>query len=223
MLELVRALAEILPLRILLVERAQHTHARKVAAKRADHAVQTTLHATVERDRDQHDREDDNGEHGDQTDEHKRRAVVDRVRHDGGAEDDERRAHQQTERQVDAVLNLVHITRKARDKRVRADGIDFRVGECSEMFEECAADPAGVGNRHLGRKILRRHGEGKSRDTEEDHQKNAAHDVAAVALRDADIDDGGNDQRNEKLHDRLKEFEHGRGHGAKPVAVHIAE
>ena len=90
MLELVRALAEILPLRILLVERAQHTHARKVAAKRADHAVQTPLHAAVERDRDQHDRKNDDGEHGDQTDEHKRRAVVDRVRHDGGTEDDER-------------------------------------------------------------------------------------------------------------------------------------
>ena len=75
------------------------------------------------------------------------------------------------------------------------------------MREQSAAHATGVTHGNLRREVLRGHGKCKPRDAENNHQNDAAHNVAAVPAGDADVDNLRDNQRNQQFHDCLEQLE----------------
>ena len=217
------ALAELFGFGVFLAEGAQHAHAVQVFARGGGDAVQLALHAAIHRDRRQHDREDDNAEHGDHAGEDQRAVKVDGEGHDHRAEDDEWRAHQQAQAHVDAGLNLIHVAGHAGDQRGCAQRVDLRIGERLDMRHQHMAQAGGEADGGLGGKILRRDRADQAHEAQRRHDQHHLYDVCLIPAENAAVDDGGDHQRNEQLKGCFEHFKQRREHAFAAVAFEIDE
>ena len=133
--QLVVALIEGVDLLIFLAERAHNADAGEVLTRNSELFVEPCLNLLVKRKAPQHDSEDNNGKHRYSRNEYKRRLNVDSKRHYHSAEYHKRRAQQQTERKVYAVLYLVHIAGHSGNEGGSSDLVDFRPRQALNVAE----------------------------------------------------------------------------------------
>ena len=216
----------ILPLKagslcLLIAESPDHARACKVLARPAKDLVQCRLHFLVERYARDHDAEHDNGEQRDRHHEDERGFHVHGKCHDHRSEHDERRAQQQAQREIDTVLQLVHIAGHARDQRAGADRVKFRVGQTLNVRKQRRAQLRGKPDSRLRAEILRRHCADEPHRRKEHEYQPHFDDLGGVIVRDAAVDDGRHDKRHHQLEGSLEHLEQRCQNAFFPVVFYV--
>ena len=191
-------------------EGADDAHARQIFAHGQEHPVELGLHLFIEGDAGAHHRIDGNGKERDDGDEDERNLRIDGERHRHRAEDDEGRTQKEAQRHVDARLHLVDVARHAGDHRGGAHFVDLRKREGLQFAEEAGTKLCRTAHRSARREELPRNGEGAP-DKPHAH-KHEAHegDELLIPLRNALVDDEGDDEGGDKFEARLQKLEKGR-------------
>ena len=221
--ELLVLTTELVDLRGLAVEGADHADAEQVLTGRLHDAVELALVRAVHRRGRQDDPEHDDEEDHDGHREDEAGAGTDREGHDHGAEHDERRAHEETKCHVDAALDGIDVGGHARDQRAGAERIDLTIAERVDVPEQVVPQALSGMDRDLRGEKLR--GEGAQEADRGEREQQAAHaeDIAEVAASDAAVDHARDDERHEKVEAGLEALEQRRQDGAHPVVPDISQ
>ncbi len=176
-----------------------HARADVVFARQQRHTVQAVLGLMVDGHGHAHDGPYNKRHHNRNADEKQRQLRTDGERHNKRADHDERRAQQQTQRQVDAVLYLVDVARHAGDKRRGADAVQLAVAQRANMAEQVLAQCRAKAQRRLCGEPLCRQAAGQADSSQQDQQAAARPDEGCILIFDARVDDAGNDQRHKQF------------------------
>ena len=176
-----------------------HARADVVFARQQRHTVQAVLGLMVDGHGHAHDGPYNKRHHDRNADEKQRQLRADGERHNKRADHDERRAQQQTQRQVDAVLYLIDVARHAGDKRRGADAVQLAVAQRANMAEQVLAQCRAKAQRRLCGEPLCRQAAGQADSSQQDQQTAARPDEGCILIFDARVDDAGNDQRHKQF------------------------
>ena len=141
---------------VLQTEGTDDADAVEIFARRAEDAVELFLHPAIERDAGKHDREHNGKQRRDRHDEDERGLRIDGEGHDHRAEHDERRAQQEPQREIQAILHLIHVAGEAREERRRTDPVEVGIAERLDVGKERLAQAGGEAGGRAGGEILRR-------------------------------------------------------------------
>ena len=128
----------------------------EIFARRAEDAVELFLHPAIERDAGKHDREHDGKQRRDRHDEDERGLRIDSEGHDHRAEHDKRRVQQEPQREIQAILHLIHVAGEAREECRRTDPVEVGIAERLDVGKERLAQAGGEAGGRAGGEILRR-------------------------------------------------------------------
>ena len=215
----VSAVGEVGRLGLLPPKRTDDAHAREIFPCVAQHGVQPLLHPLIQRHGQQHDTEYHGGQERNDNDKDECTPRIHGERHDHGAENDKRRAHEQAQHKVETGLHLIDITCQAGDGARAAETVKLGVGQRLQMRVQRVAYPRRKANGGFCGKILRRQRADKTDNTETDQQRGAAADQRAVVCGNADVDDPRHDERDEQLKQRFQHFEQRRHHTFAVIAL----
>ena len=112
-----------------------------------------------EGNRDQHDGEDYSEENKSRHKEDQSGLGVDGESHEDGSKDDEGTSQQEAKGHIDTGLDLVGVRGHPCDEGIRAQGIQFCVGEGLDVIEELLAHLCGKAHTGLGGEPLGHEGE----------------------------------------------------------------
>ena len=87
--------------------------------------------------------EHDGEQRRDRHDEDERGLRIDSEGHDHCAEHDKRRAQQEPQREIQAILHLIHVAGEAREERRRADPVEVGIAERLDVGKERLAQAGG--------------------------------------------------------------------------------
>ena len=141
---------------VLQTEGTDDADAVEIFARRAEDAVELFLHPAIERDAGKHDRKHDGKQCRDRHDEDERGLRIDSEGHDHRAEHDKRRAQQEPQREIQAILHLIHVAGEAREERRRTDPVEVGIAERLDVGKERLAQAGGEAGGRAGGEILRR-------------------------------------------------------------------
>ena len=176
-----------------------HARADVVFARQQRHTVQAVLGLMVDGHGHAHDGPYNKRHHDRNTDEKQRQLRADGERHNKRTDHDERRAQQQTQRQVDAVLHLVDVARHAGDQRRGADAVQLAVAQRADMAEQVFAQRRAKAQRRRSGEPLCRQAAGQADSSQQDQQAAARPDEGCILVFDARVNDAGNDQRHKQF------------------------
>ena len=205
-------------LHFLLVESPNDADACQVLPGDSQHLVQVCLDFFIQGHGPDHDTEDHDGKQRDGYYEHQRALHVDGESHDHGTEDNDGRAQEQTQHQVHAGLNLVHIAGHACDHGGRPGLVDISEVQVLDMVEQGLAELCGKPYRRLGREKLGRNGGHQSYHRQ--RKEPQAHPPYVARVRpagasgiDAPVDDAGHHQRHQQFEESFQELKQRRQDG----------
>ena len=206
-----------------LIKGAHDTHTGQVLAGQAQHAVQTVLHRFIQGPRGCHDAEHHHAQQRDGDNKDQRGPGVDRKGHDHGTDDHERAAQEQAQKQVQAVLHLIHVAGHAGDEGAGAQRVHLGKAQGLDMRKQGMAQGCGIAHRCLCGKILRRQAADKA-DEGQQQQKSAPHkDIVKIVGGNADVHDVRHHQRHEQVERSFQHLEKGSKRSHALVALQVAQ
>jgi len=135
--------------RFLPAEGADHPHALQVFGGLQKQPVQLFLDGSVQFDGASHDEKHDHEQRADHAGEKEALVSLDPVRHQHGAEHDERGAQDEAEKHVDPVLDLVGVAGHPGDEGGLPDPVRFGAGKPHDMAEQVVAQRGSESGRGL--------------------------------------------------------------------------
>ena len=114
-------------------------------------------------------------------------------------------------------MYLVNVRCHSRDQRGRAERVERCEVKPSDVAYEVVTELGRRADRGLRGKKLRRKAGKQSQYGKQNHNSEPRNDVSRVVVRDADIYNVGNNQRNDQVKRRLKHFKKRRKNRIQPV------
>ena len=216
-----RDLVEAGDLGVLLAEGAQHAGAGEVLGGLELDVVEGVLGLAVALGRDPHKEEDEPNGHDGRRGEDRAFPAVDEQRRDHGADDDEGRAQDQAEKEVQAVLHLLGVVGDARDERGAAEPVDVLAREREDVAEEVVAAGDAELRGELRREVLRDDGDDVTEHGEQHEGAGVQKDEGFIAVGDAHVDDLRHHEGDDELEDGLQPLERGREHALEVVPAQV--
>ena len=182
---------------LLFSEGTDHADTGQILPGDAHDPVETFLDISVAGAGHAHDGKYDDGEYRDRHDEDQRGLKVDRKGHDHRTEYDEGAAQKKAQGHIDAVLDLIDVACDAGDERARTDRIECLEIKLLDVAEEIAAETRGSFSGRTGGEVLGSDAAGEADESQGDEEKTLADDIGPVISADADVDNAGDDERDE--------------------------
>ena len=191
---------------LFLTEGPQHPNTCQILPGGRSHAVQLSLDPAVHRHGDQHDTEDHKTQHRDHARKDRSSFDINGKGHDHCAEYHKGRPEQQSQGQIYAILDLVHIRSHPCDHGRGTHPVDFRIGQAQQMLHHRMTQTGSKTHRRFRREILCSHSAGKAHNTEKDHNQHHFDHIALVLASNANIHDFCHHQRNQQFEGCLQQF-----------------
>ena len=106
----------------------------------------------------------------------------------------------------DAVLDLIDVACDAGDERARTDRIECLEIKLLDVAEEIAAETRGSFSGRTGGEVLGSDAAGEADESQGDEEKTLADDIGPVISADADVDNAGDDERDEEIEKCFQHF-----------------
>ena len=210
-------------LRILLAEGTKNPDAGKILPGSGGHRVQCSLNPLIHGHSDEHDAENDQTQHGNDTGKDQSRPKVDGKGHEHGTENHKGRPEQQTQGQVHAALHLVDIGSHPGDHGGGAQLVDLVIAQVEDMIHEHMAQTGGKAHRRHGRKILGAHSHAKTDDAQRYHDQAHFDHIARIPVSDALIHNLRHHQGHEQLEGCFQQLEYRAKNALFFVALQILQ
>ena len=147
---------------------------------------------------------------------------ADGVGHDQRANDNERAAQQQAQRQVYAVLHLVDVAGHAGDQCRGADAVQLAVAQRVDMAEQVPAQRGTEAQRRFSGEVLGRQAAGQADSCQQNQQTAALPDEHGIAIFDTAVDNARHHQRHKKFKGSFQHFKQGCQNSLLFVALDVA-
>ena len=200
-----------------------HTGTHIIFSGKQSDPVQSVLCLVINRNSGPHDQPDDQGNDGRGRKKQQSQTGADGKCHDQRADHNKRRAQQQAQSQVYAVLYLVDVTGHAGDQCGRTDAVQLTVTQGVDMAEQILAQRRAKTQSRLCGKILGGQAAGQANDSQQNQQRASLPDKHRVGIFNAGVDDAGDHQRNKQLKTCFQHFEKWRQQGLFFVALDVAQ
>ena len=214
---------EFIHFRLFPAEGPDHPDPGEVFPGGLEQAVQGLLDPGEQRDAPEHDSQDHHQQQRNCGGKDQGTGHIDGKGHDHGTEHDEGTPEQQPQSQIQARLDLGHITGQPGDQGIGAQGIQFPVGQALDMVEQGLPEPGNDPHAPPGGKILGGKGKAHAQHHQPHKPQETVEQESIIRLGKAPVDHGGDHQGHRQIHQGFQQFEQGRQDAVPAISLKIGK